>query len=140
MPVECLLCTESFPGRVRVWSDGLWRLSVLGHGAVAGFAHLEPLRHIPTIADLDGPEARTLGAVLAGVTRAMRAATGASRVYVYVFGERVAHLHFNLAPQHEGGPLVGGPGLLRPGTPELDAHAHPAGAHATAELLKERSL
>jgi len=137
MRMECLLCTDSLPGRVRVWQDGLWRLSVVEHGAVAGFAHLEPLRHIPFVTDLDGPEAGTLGVVLARVTGAMRAATGAALIYVYVFGERVPHLHFNLAPQHEGGPLVGGPGLLRPGAEELGRDVHAAAARAIAARLED---
>lgn len=42
----------------------------------------------------------------------MRRATSADMVYVYVFGERMRHLHFNLAPHVDGGPLVGGQGLF----------------------------
>ncbi len=45
-----------------------------------------------------GPEAATLGSVLARVTRALRTVTGADLVFVNIFGERVAHLHVNLAP------------------------------------------
>ncbi|HEX6685810.1 MAG TPA: hypothetical protein VF062_23745 [Candidatus Limnocylindrales bacterium] len=135
--MECLLCGDSFPGRVRVWQDDLWRLSVVDHGAVVGFAHLEPLRHIPSIVELDGPEAVTLGGVLARVTGAMRVATGAVRVYVYVFGERVPHLHFNLAPQQADGVLAGGPGLLRPGAEELGRDLHVAAARAIAGRMSE---
>jgi galactose-1-phosphate uridylyltransferase len=76
-----------------VWEDHTWRLSVVLQGAIAGFSHLEPKRHIPFVTDLDGEEAATLGAVLARVTRAMAEATGADKIYVYVFGDRVAHLH-----------------------------------------------
>ncbi len=56
--------------RVRVFDDGLWRLSVVRRGAVAGFAHLGPRRHIPHVTDLDGPEADSFGRVLARVPRA----------------------------------------------------------------------
>jgi diadenosine tetraphosphate (Ap4A) HIT family hydrolase len=88
---------------------------------VPGFGHLEPVRHIASITDLDGEEAITVGAVLARVTTVLKQATGADLVYVYVFGERVAHLHFNLAPHRPGDALVGGPGLLRSGAEPLDA-------------------
>lgn len=81
---------------------------------MAGFGHLEPKRHIPFITDLDGQEASTLGVILAQVTATLKAVTGAELVYVYIFGERVSHLHFNLAPHRDGDALVGAPGLLRP--------------------------
>jgi diadenosine tetraphosphate (Ap4A) HIT family hydrolase len=136
---DCLLCrvgdADAYFGRRRVWEDDLWRLSVVLHGAVVGFAHLEPRRHIPFITDLDGPEAATLGPVLARATAALRAATAAEKVYVYVFGDRVPHLHVNLAPHLAGGPLVGGPGLIRPDAVEADAEAHETTATAVAEAL-----
>ena len=46
-------------------------------GPIAGLAHLEPLRHIPDITQLDGDEAATLGQVLAAVTRALKLSTDA---------------------------------------------------------------
>ncbi|WP_144121223.1 HIT family protein [Catellatospora sichuanensis] len=136
---ECLLCrpadADRFFERRRVWEDEHWRLSVVLRGAVAGFAHLESRRHIPYLADLDGPEAATLGPVLARATAAVREATGADKVYVYVFGDRVPHLHFNLAPYHPGGPLVGGAGQVRPDAPAASAAAHDAAAKAVRHLL-----
>jgi diadenosine tetraphosphate (Ap4A) HIT family hydrolase len=36
-----------------------------------------------------------------------------------VFGDRVAHLHFNLAPHRDGDAVVGGPGLTRPDAPDV---------------------
>ena len=103
-----------------MWQDGLWRLSAVQQGAIPGFAHLEPRRHIPFITDLDGPEAASLGPVLARVTRALRVAADAEKTYVYVFGDRVPHLHFNLAPHRAGDALRGGPGLLEPGADPAD--------------------
>ncbi|BCJ77518.1 hypothetical protein CS0771_70620 [Catellatospora sp. IY07-71] len=136
---ECLLCrvaeADAYFRRRRVWADARWRLSVLLQGPVAGFAHLEPWRHIPYVTDLAGPEAATLGPVLARATAALREATGADKVYVYVFGDRVPHLHFNLAPHHPGGALAGGPGLLRPDAASVPADAHEAAATAVARLL-----
>jgi diadenosine tetraphosphate (Ap4A) HIT family hydrolase len=88
---------------------------------VAGFGHLEPIRHIPFVTDLDGEEARTLGRVLGRVTSVLKRVTDADLVYVYVFGERVPHLHFNLAPHRPNDALIGGPGLLRQDTEPLPA-------------------
>jgi diadenosine tetraphosphate (Ap4A) HIT family hydrolase len=123
----CLICQgpkgDRELGRTQVWQDGLWRLTSSLIAPVPGFSYLEPKRHIPDITELDGPEAQTLGNVLALVTRLLREETGASLVYVNVFGERIAHLHFNLAPHHPGDPLRGGPGMLAEGAdplPEAD--------------------
>lgn len=126
---------DEFFRRQRVWEDGLWRLSVVLRGAVAGFAHLESKRHIPFITDLDGEEAATLGPVLARATSGIRDAMGADKVYVYVFGDRVPHLHFNLAPHYEGDALVGGRGLVSAEAAPLDTVVHEAAASAIARLL-----
>ncbi len=87
---------------MRVWEDGLWRLSTLTHGQVPGFSFLEPKRHVRYVEELDGEEAATLGAVLARAGDALKAAAGAERVYVYVFGGGIPHLHVHLAPHVEG--------------------------------------
>ena len=126
---------DAFFSRRRVWQDPLWRLSVVLQGPVVGFAHLEPRRHIPFITDLDGPEAASLGAVLAHATAGIRGATAADKVYVYVFGDRVPHLHFNLAPHRPGDMLAGGAGLIRPEAVAVEPAAHQAAATAIARLL-----
>jgi diadenosine tetraphosphate (Ap4A) HIT family hydrolase len=139
---ECLLCrvgdADEYFHRRRVWADEHWRLSIVLHGAVVGFAHLEPHRHIPFVTDLDGPEAATLGPVLARVTAALRQTTAADKVYVYVFGDRVPYLHFNLTPHRPGDALVGGPGLLRPDAIPADLAEHEAAATAIGQALAER--
>ncbi len=122
-------------GRVRLWEDAHWRLSAVTAGPVPGFAHLESRRHIPAITDLDGPEAATFGPALARATRALRDAAGADLTYAYVFGERVAHLHVNLAPHRDGDALRGGPGLLDPAAPAVDRAVHAAVAARAARLL-----
>ena len=91
--------------RVEAWRDDLWRLTLSLDAEVLGFAYLEPIRHIATIADLDGPEALSFGATIAKVSRTLKAATGAEMVYVYVFGDGVAHLHVHLAPHRAGDAL-----------------------------------
>jgi diadenosine tetraphosphate (Ap4A) HIT family hydrolase len=135
----CMLCAPELADRefdrVRLWQDDLWRLSAVLRGPIPGFAHLEPRRHIPYITDLDGPEAITFGPVLAGVTRALRDAAEAQLTYAYVFGDRVAHLHVNLAPHRAGDALRGGPGLLAPDAVDAAPEAHAATAATVRELL-----
>lgn len=70
-----------------------------------GFAYLEPLRHIPYLADLDGPEAATFASALARASAVLRQATGARLVYAYVFGGGIPHLHVHLAPNTPEGVL-----------------------------------
>lgn len=108
-PSNCILCrgAEGDPElrRVQVWEDPLWRLTVSLEAEVSGFAYLEPKRHIPHITELEGPEAVTFGEVMGRVTRALQEATGASLVYVYIFGGGVPHLHVHLAPHRAGDAL-----------------------------------
>jgi diadenosine tetraphosphate (Ap4A) HIT family hydrolase len=97
--------------REQVWEDDLWRLTTSsGPGdPTLGFSYLEPKRHIPHITDLDGDEAATFGSVLARCATALKAATDAELVYVYVFGDSIAHLHVHLAPHRSGDALVAVP-------------------------------
>jgi diadenosine tetraphosphate (Ap4A) HIT family hydrolase len=102
---ECSICNgradESFK-RLEVWSNDTWRLSISTYKAVEGFCYLEPKRHIPYITDLDGREATEFGSIMALVTNAIKNATGAKLVYVYIFGDHIPHLHVHLAPHREG--------------------------------------
>lgn len=135
----CLLCNPADAdrqfSRMRIWEDDLWRLSAVLRGPIPGFAHLEPKRHIPFITDLDGPEAASLGPVLARVTTALRNAAGAEKTYGYIFGDHVPHLHFNLAPHRPGDALRGGPGLMEPGAVDTGEPAHRAVADVARQLL-----
>ena len=128
---------DAFFIRTRLWEDEHWRLSAVLQGSVPRFAHLETRRHVPFITDLDGPEAVTLGPVLARATRVLRDAAGAEKTYVYVFGDRTPHLHFNLAPHQDGDGLRGGPGLFDPDAPDADPAVHRAVAEAAARTLAE---
>ena len=139
---ECMLCrpevADAFARRL-LWQDEHWRLSAVLQRPIAGFAHLETRRHVPFVTDLDGPEAATLGPVLARVTRVLRDAAGAEKTYVYIFGNRIPHLHFNLAPHRDGDGLRGGPGLLDPDVPDVDPAVHQGVAAAAAHALADGS-
>lgn len=110
--------------REEVWTGEGWRMSMSTEGYTTGFAYLEPLRHIPHVEDLDGDEARTFGPVLARVCGALKSATDAERVWIYVFGGGIPHLHVHLAPHRAGDALNGA--ILRG---EMEDVPLPSGAH-----------
>lgn len=111
MPDRCALCdvpaVDAGFGRVEVWRDSLWRLTTsIGPGdPTPGFSYLEPLRHIRHVHELDGDESATFGPVLARCAAALKEATGAELVYVYIFGGGIPHLHVHLAPHVPGDAL-----------------------------------
>lgn len=142
----CALCRvpeiDEELGRTEVWSDHLWRLTTsTGPGEVTpGFSYLEPKRHIEHIEDLDGEEAKTFGAVIARCSQVLKHATNAQRVYVYIFGGGIPHLHVHLAPHSEGDAL--NEALIRG---EFEEHPLPSGAVAYRskdfpELPQEESM
>ena len=105
----CAICAgpegDAELGRTEVWRDDHWRLSMAVEGEVLGFAYLEPIRHIPYLADLEGPEATTFGPAVARASAVLRQATGAPLVYAYIFGGGIPHLHVHLAPNRPEGVL-----------------------------------
>jgi diadenosine tetraphosphate (Ap4A) HIT family hydrolase len=106
--MQCEICSgeaDARFGRVEVWRDKLWRLTMHTARELGGFCYLEPLRHIAYVTDLDGEEAATFGPVLAHVSAALKRATGAKLIYVYVYGGTIPHLHVHLAPHRDGDDL-----------------------------------
>jgi diadenosine tetraphosphate (Ap4A) HIT family hydrolase len=91
--------------RVQVWENSLWRLTMGLSAEVPGFSYLEPKRHIASIAELDGAEARSFGEILSFVTSHLRSEVHADVVYVYIFGDGVPHFHVHLAPHRAGDAL-----------------------------------
>jgi diadenosine tetraphosphate (Ap4A) HIT family hydrolase len=126
----CVLCRgaegDSELDRVLVWEDDRWRLTTSRRASVVGFSYLEPKRHIPYLADLDGDEATTFGPTLARVTRLLRDVTGAEFVWALVFGEHVPHLHVNLAPRRRGDALLEDPVLVDPAVAKRSRADHDA--------------
>ena len=106
---ECIMCrgaeADGELDRIEAWQDAHWRLTVSLASEVLGFAYLESKRHITHIHELDGDEALTFGSALSRCTKALKGATNADVVYVYIFGDGVPHLHVHLAPHRPGDAL-----------------------------------
>jgi len=126
----CVLCRgvtgDEELDRVLVWEDDQWRLTTSRRASVVGFSYLEPKRHIPYLADLDGHEASTFGPTLARAARLLRDVTGAEFVWALVFGEHVPHLHVNLAPRRRGDALLEDPVLVDSTLPKPSRADHEA--------------
>ena len=126
-PAACVLCRvpegDEELDVVEVWREAGWRMTMARHGATLGFSFLEPIRHIPYLADLDGEEAASFGAVIARASATLREATGAKLVYAYVFGGGVPHLHVHLAPNMPEGVLS--TSLIRAARPRSSASTIP---------------
>lgn len=102
---DCDICSgraDSYFRRIEVWSNERWRLTTTTYRELPGFSYLEPRRHIPHITDLDGPESAEFGRIVAEVSSALKNVTGASLVYVYIYGDHIPHLHVHLAPHVPG--------------------------------------
>jgi diadenosine tetraphosphate (Ap4A) HIT family hydrolase len=148
--VECAICAgpdrDAELDRVEVWRNEHWRLSMSRHSPTLGFGYLEPIRHIPYLADLDGPEAATFGPAVARASAALREASGAELVYGYIFGGGIPHLHVHLAPNIPNGvlntALVSGPieeRQLPSGASEVISRDHPDLPEADVAAVIERT-
>jgi diadenosine tetraphosphate (Ap4A) HIT family hydrolase len=133
---DCVLCRgakgDAELGVAEVWNDGTWRLTMAHRTPVRAFAYLEPVHHIPYLAEMDGPEAAGFGPAIARASSALREASGADLVYAYVFGGGVPHIHVHLAANAPAGvlstALINGPVEERPlpsGATEIISRDHP---------------
>jgi diadenosine tetraphosphate (Ap4A) HIT family hydrolase len=100
----CVACEanagqRTAPGGV-IHQDVYWRLEhALSPAPLAGWLILKPLRHCEGLEELTEAEAAALGPLLRRACAALRAATGAAKVYSAFWGEAVAHLHIHLIPR-----------------------------------------
>lgn len=72
--------------------------SYLGHLLV------ETRRHIPGFADLTPAEAQAVGLLIARLSHALKASTGAEKVYAVFYGEVTPHLHVHLTARYRETP------------------------------------
>jgi diadenosine tetraphosphate (Ap4A) HIT family hydrolase len=107
VPGECLVCDKhaaADPGIEMHRDDTVY----VGHLPAAGETYLghlfvEPLAHVPGLADLSPTQAAAVGEAMRHASTALKAA-GHDHVYAFVFGDRVPHLHVHLLGRYPGAP------------------------------------
>jgi histidine triad (HIT) family protein len=109
---DCFVCRkhrgqEPVPGGP-IYQDALLYASHVALGpeghAYLGWCVVEPRRHVPGLGDLNDEEARAIGRLVARLSRALQVELDAKKVYAFVLGDRVPHLHIHLIPRHRGAP------------------------------------
>jgi galactose-1-phosphate uridylyltransferase len=125
--MTCGLCPGGDQLAVPPVDRGAWSVGMLSGYEVPGWLALFPRRHLTSADELSDPEAAGLGAELRALTRALRSAVPAERVYTVSFGERLPHWHVlvmavpaGVPPELRGPALLGGREGLRD---ERAAHA-----------------
>jgi diadenosine tetraphosphate (Ap4A) HIT family hydrolase len=143
---DCVACKANAgllqaPGGV-IYQDALWRLEhILSPAPLAGWLVLKPKRHCEGLDFLTVAEAAALGPLMRRVSGALRAATGAEKIYSILLAEGVAHVHFHLIPRRPDLPMdVRGPrifDLLRRAA-EAGKSVPDAEAAAMAEVVRHQ--
>lgn len=70
-----------------------------------GHLMLETKRHTPGFADLIPAEAQAIGLLITRLSSALKAGTGAEKVYVVFYGEVTPHLHVHLTARYPDTPV-----------------------------------
>lgn len=136
----CAVCAEnaapaSLPHGGVLYEDATWLLHHAAPAApvgVAGWLTLQTKAHVGGAADFDRATAASFGPLLAAACAALRAASGAPRVYVAALGEAHAHFHCHLVPRDEG--AVRGWGLFSVPGDVAAGRAPPADAARAAAI------
>ncbi|MDQ3757334.1 MAG: hypothetical protein M3394_05760, partial [Actinomycetota bacterium] len=94
---SCVICeretTDEEPAGGWVLRTDLWSACVAPGFEVPGWLFLELRRHAEGPMGMEDAEAGELGVLLARLSAAAQAATGAERVYALAYGELFAHFH-----------------------------------------------
>ncbi len=96
----CQLCGEGLPSLL---ASPRWRIVRFADPCpLAGWMMLVSRAHRAGPWELDDVEAAEFGAVVGGLSRAVRAATGCERTYLLSFNEAVPHMNLHVVPRHAG--------------------------------------
>lgn len=103
---NCSMCgvlADAAPPEVVVKSP-LWTAGVFRD--VPGWIVVRTTEHVEAVWDLSDDHAATLGELVVALSRAVRAACAAERVYLASFGENHAHFHLLVVPRSAGVAVV----------------------------------
>jgi diadenosine tetraphosphate (Ap4A) HIT family hydrolase len=140
MQQNCFICRknvglEAAPPGGYIIEDMYWKV---GHGPAhtsrLGTLVIEAARHYLDFADMTSDEATSYGPLLVKLYAALKAETGAERVYTALFMEGAPHFHTWLVPRFVE-EQVRGPALLAEETP-----CNGVAAARLAGALRERLL
>lgn len=111
--VECFVCCKqrgeiSVPGGV-IFEDDLIYIS---HAPLwgeekeyyLGHVFVEPKRHVAELADPTENEAQTIGVYTSRVAKALLHTQGMERIYTFVIGDAVPHVHVHVIGRYPGAP------------------------------------
>jgi histidine triad (HIT) family protein len=73
---------------------------------IAGWMMLVARAHREGLHALEREEQAELGALIAAIATAVRAATGCERTYLLSFNEAVQHVHLHVVPRHASDPTT----------------------------------
>ena len=102
---ECFLCRkhsgqETAPPGGYIYEDGRWMVChAPGRLGPLGTLFIESTRHFLDYSEMTVEEAASLGGVLKKVFAALRAETGAERIYQVLLLEGVPHFHAWIVPR-----------------------------------------
>ena len=84
-----------------IWRTPGWDIAHAFGTSIEGWTVLVVRRHILSVGDLTESEARELGPLLSGLSRAVQKATGCAKTYVAQFAEHPQHphVHFHVIPR-----------------------------------------
>ena len=139
----CLPCAlEDAESETIVLRDDMWSCEIPTGLEAPGWFFLRLRRHAEGWADLTADEAAAFGAISQRVDAAIRAATGAPKVYFMSFGENHPHFHFlvvarsaDLEPTSRGAAIVSRLSELRDVDASLQVAAEVRDAIAHTETL-----
>ena len=107
VPGDCLICDKhaAADAGLQVFRD---EEVYVGHlpaipRVYLGHLFVEPLEHLPGLADLSAVQGAALGRTLQRASATLMEA-GMEHVYAFVFGDSVPHLHVHLMGRHPGAP------------------------------------
>jgi len=107
---DCGSCRR--PDSDYLWTDDLWRLVPVDSVPLRGAVILETRAHCDSFADLPGPAATDLGAVMGAVERAVLSIGDVGRVHTVRWGDGGAHFHLWFLPRPLGAMQLRGQALM----------------------------
>jgi diadenosine tetraphosphate (Ap4A) HIT family hydrolase len=135
---DCQICTrersDTEPTGGWVLRTPLWTACVAEGYEAPGWLFLQTRRHTEGPMGMNAEEAGELGLHMAELSGAIRAVTGAEKIYVLAYGERFPHFHMVLLPRlADAPPERSGPGLFT----KADELADPTEAARVAAAVRD---